>query len=566
MSENMIQGRYKVIKHIGQGGMADVFVAKDTILNREVAVKVLRGELSSDPVSVLRFKREANASTSLSHPNIVDIYDVGEYKGHHYIVMEFVKGQTLKQLINQRGALIKEEAVDIMKQLVSATIEAHNRGIIHRDIKPQNVLIKNDGTIKVVDFGIALAQDALQLTQSDSIMGSVHYLAPELAKGEQATNQSDIYSLGIVFYELLLGDVPFKADQAVQVALMHMRNELPSVRETNPAIPQSLENIIIRATAKNKGFRYKKAEDMLEDLKTCLRPDRLNERKNVFSFDFEGDKTITIDQVKKTTASSNVGNTGLIKKPKKKKVNPGLIIGILLGLLGIAGIFFLLNVMGILNPKETLVVVPDIIGMDVTSAKASLTQVELNLDTATITYELTESTPKGKIISCDPAVGSEMQKEASVNIKVSSGIAAYIKDYTGTRLSDAKKDLAQYQNIKVVIQEEENAEVAPGIIIRQELLTPNTQFNPDVATDIRLVYSKYKTIEIPLDIIGMRIDDATLKLQEMGVDVMLSALDQTTLTDEQKAAISIGTVVQTTPAAGTTYTQEDGSNVVIYYY
>ena len=145
--------------------------------------------------------------------------------------MEYVKGQTLKQLINQRGALIKEEAVDIMKQLVSATIEAHNRGIIHRDIKPQNVLIKNDGTIKVVDFGIALAQDALQLTQSDSIMGSVHYLAPELAKGEQATNQSDIYSLGILFYELLLGDVPFKADQAVQVALMHMRNELPSVRE-----------------------------------------------------------------------------------------------------------------------------------------------------------------------------------------------------------------------------------------------------------------------------------------------------------------------------------------------
>lgn len=564
MSDNMIQGRYKVVKHIGQGGMADVFVAIDTILNREVAVKVLRGELSNDPVSVLRFKREANASTLLSHPNIVDIYDVGEYKGHHYIVMEYVKGKNLKQLISQRGALIKEEAVDIMKQLCGATIEAHNRGIIHRDIKPQNVLVMNDGTIKMVDFGIALAQDALQLTQSDSIMGSVHYLAPELAKGEQATAQSDIYALGIVFYELLIGDVPFKAEQAVQVALMHMRNEIPSVREINPTLPQSIENIIIRATAKNKGFRYQSAEEMLNDLKTCLRPERLNEKKNVFSFPLEGDKTITIDQVKKPEVKAE--EKIIVSKPNKKGVNPMWFVGILFSLLAVAGIYFLLSVSGIINPKVTTIQVPDIRGMDVTSAKNSLDQLELTLDTANITYQLTDDTPKGKIIAVTPEVNSEVEKGSNVSITVSSGIAAYIKDYTGTRLSEAKKDIEQYPNVKIEVVEEENSDVAPGIIIRQELLAPNMQFNPDVATDIRLVYSKYTTIEIPWEIVGMSIEDATALLQSKGVDVMLSVLDTSTMSEEERGNLQYGVVIQTTPAAGTSYTQEDGSNVVIYYY
>ncbi len=291
----MIAKRYMVIKHIGQGGMADVYVAVDMLLNREVAVKVLRGELSNDPVALLRFQREANASTALSHPNIVDIYDVGEENGYHYIVMEYVRGKDLKQLIAQRGALCKEEAVAIMKQLVSAVAEAHRCNIIHRDIKPQNVLIKDDGTLKVVDFGIALAQDALQLTQSDSVMGSVHYLAPEVARGEAATRQSDIYSLGIVFYELLSGEVPFHGEQAVQIAMKHMREEIPSIRKLNPQLPQAVENVILRATAKNKNFRYPNCEAMLQDLTTCLSPQRADEPRVVFKTPSEGNKTIAID-------------------------------------------------------------------------------------------------------------------------------------------------------------------------------------------------------------------------------------------------------------------------------
>ena len=184
MSNNLIANRYEVFQHIGQGGMADVFLAVDTILNRQVAVKILRSELCTDAVSVLRFEREAQAATALSHPNIVEIYDVGEYKGHHYIVMEYVSGKPLKKMIQQRGALLTEEAIDIMIQLTSATAEAHRRGIIHRDIKPQNVIVKSDGSIKMLDFGIALAKGSMQLTQANNVMGSVHYLAPELAKGQ----------------------------------------------------------------------------------------------------------------------------------------------------------------------------------------------------------------------------------------------------------------------------------------------------------------------------------------------------------------------------------------------
>ena len=230
----MIAERYMIVSSLGEGGMADVYLAIDTILNREVAIKVLRGELSKDPVTLLRFQREANAVSKLNHPNVVDVYDVGEFEGRHYIVMEYVRGRTLKQLISQRGALHQEEAVNIMIQLTSAVQHAHENDIIHRDIKPQNVLVKDDGTVKITDFGIALAHDTVQLTQSDAVLGSAHYLAPETTRGETPSNQVDIYALGIVFYELLTGNVPFHGDNPVQIAMKHLREEIPSVRDFNP--------------------------------------------------------------------------------------------------------------------------------------------------------------------------------------------------------------------------------------------------------------------------------------------------------------------------------------------
>ena len=273
-----IANRYDIIKEIGKGGMANVYLAFDTILKRPVAVKVLKGDMTDDPVALERFKREANASTKLSHPNAVDIYDVGEDGNSHYIVMEYVKGHTLKQLLKRRGALPPREAVWIMRQLASALLEAHKNGIIHRDIKSQNVLIKDDGTVKLADFGIAVVNNAMQITSKGSVLGSVHYLAPELAKGGAATMQSDIYSLGIVFYELLTGDVPFKADTPIQVALLHVRNNVPSVRDFNPDIPQAVENIIIKATARSLEDRYENIALFIKDLNRCLSPEAANDR------------------------------------------------------------------------------------------------------------------------------------------------------------------------------------------------------------------------------------------------------------------------------------------------
>ena len=257
-----INDRYEVIRSIGEGGMANVYLGYDTILDRNVAIKVLRGDLSNDEKFVRRFQREALSASSLAHPNIVEMYDVGEDDGLYYIVMEYIDGITLKQLLKKRGSLTLSEAIDIMLQLTDGMAHAHDSYIIHRDLKPQNIMIKDDGQIKITDFGIAMALNSTQLTQTNSVMGSVHYLPPEQASGKGATIKSDIYSMGIIFYELLTGKLPFKGDNAVEIALKQMRNPLPSVKDDNPEIPQSIENIIMRATAKNPKNRYEDARSM----------------------------------------------------------------------------------------------------------------------------------------------------------------------------------------------------------------------------------------------------------------------------------------------------------------
>ena len=580
MSKNMIANRYDVFQHIGQGGMADVFLAMDTILNRQVAVKILRSELCADAVAVLRFEREAQAATALSHPNIVEIYDVGEYKGHQYIVMEYVPGKTLKQIIRDRGALLKEEAVDIMKQLVSGTAEAHRRGIIHRDIKPQNVIVRSDGSIKILDFGIALAKGSMQLTQANNVMGSVHYLAPEIARGESASVQSDIYSLGIVLYEMLTGDVPFKADTAVQVALMQMRNQIPDVRSVNPDVPQSLANVIAKATAKNKAYRYRSCPEMLEDLRTCLNPERLNEPKYMpgasqatasIAFDELPEET---EKKKKNRSSSPAQEparkrAAVKKNPRTNKVLVALLI-ILLLLLAAAGVYYALGLSGILEPVSRYTTVPDILGMTLTEAKDVCTENELVLDTANVTYELTENTEKGKIYAVVPEVSEEVEKGSEVRVSISSGIGVTVGDYRGSKIEDAVGELAQkHPNIKVTVEAEEPAEDderAPGTVIRQELLEPYATVNRDAASEMKLVYLAYPTIIIPENIEGMAIDEATAILEEMGTIVYTSTLDTTNMTAAEIANLPTGIVIKVSPDAGSEYTQTRDNFITIYYY
>ncbi|MBE6107026.1 MAG: Stk1 family PASTA domain-containing Ser/Thr kinase [Erysipelotrichaceae bacterium] len=563
----MIADRYMIVKHIGSGGMADVYVAMDTLLNREVAVKVLRGELSNDPVALLRFQREAQASCALIHPNIVEIYDVGEDNGAHFLVMEYIRGKTLKQLIHLRGALAIDEAVAIMKQLVSATHEAHKRGIIHRDIKPQNVLVKDDGTIKMVDFGIALAHDALQLTQSDSVMGSVHYLAPELAKGEQATVQSDIYALGIVFFELLSGQVPFSADQPVQVALKHIREEMPSIKSMIVDVPQSVENIILKATVKKKEYRYRSALEMYQDCSTCLSEMRRNEEKIVFDvMEEKGESTIVMDQVKDVRSASKKKSSKSSKKKSNTAKHAGYAVLIIaLIVLAAAAIVVMLFLTNGFSGNRTAAV-PGCVGMSVQECETVVSEAGLQLNTSNIVYELTDTTKEGIIIEMIPEEGTELEKGSHVRIKVSKGTYLVMNDYVGLNISTAKKEIAEdFENLRVIVVSEESEEPA-GTVIRQELLKPQDRFEPGKSYDVRLVISEYTTLVIPHSIINMDVEAARELLEGMGAHVILSRLDAPAVEEGQLSNVIYNVVVNTSPNTGTSYTQEQGAYITLYFY
>lgn len=574
-SDNMIAGRYEVVSHIGQGGMADVFLAVDTILNRQVAIKILRADLSSDTVSILRFEREAQAAASLAHPNIVEIYDVGEYKDHHYIVMEYIAGKTLKQVIRSRGPLVNEEAVDIMKQLCSAVAEAHSRGIIHRDIKPQNVIVKADGSLKILDFGIATALGSVQLTQANNVMGSVHYLAPELAKGEPASFQSDIYALGIVLYEMLSGDVPYKADQAVQVALKHMREPMPSVRAINSTVPQSLENIITRCTAKDPSLRYPNAEEMLVDVSTCLRPERLNERRllvketTVKKTGNEQPKAVPVrNEKKKETVSSSAKARAEMEKESRKRKTLMILIGVVCSLVIVGGLSALAFTGVISFGKQYYV--PQIVGLPVSDALEVLQKETLHVDEEKIRYELTVDMEAGMIIDVTPKEGEKVDKDSTVEIVVSSGIGVKAKDYTGRDVNEVIAEISKdYPNMKVQLQPQ-SSPITSGTILDQQTLQAGDLFDPNKVNTISFTYSAYPTVIIPDDIIGKSIKDAVKELEEMGLKVYTSnrslPKDIDEMTPEEQASISFGTVIDCSPASGTSYTQSTDNYVTLYYY
>ena len=300
MKGQKINDRYQIIKSIGEGGMANVYLAYDTILDRNVAVKVLRGDLASDEKFVRRFQREALSASSLAHPNIVEVYDVGEDNGSYYIVMEYIEGKHLKELIKKRGKLTLSEVIDIMSQICDGLAVAHDSYIIHRDIKPQNIMILDSGLVKITDFGIAMALNSTQLTQTNSVMGSVHYLPPEQASGKGSTMQSDIYSMGILMYELLTGSLPFRGENAVEIALKQLKEPIPNIKEKLPDIPNSIVNVIRRSTAKNPKNRYSDAREMLDDIKTSMDDSRTNES----IFEFKYPEVDEIDKQAKKNAST----------------------------------------------------------------------------------------------------------------------------------------------------------------------------------------------------------------------------------------------------------------------
>ncbi|MDF9825584.1 serine/threonine protein kinase [Breznakia sp. PF5-3] len=565
MSEqNMIANRYMVVTSLGSGGMADVFLAIDTILNREVAVKVLRGESGKDPVALLRFQREASAISKLHHPNVVEVYDIGEFDGKNYIVMEYVRGKTLKQLIRQRGALDKEEAVSIMKQLVAAVSHAHENNIIHRDIKPQNVLVKDDGTVKITDFGIALAHDSVQLTQSDSVLGSAHYIAPETTRGETATVQIDIYALGIVFYELLTGSVPFTGDNPVQIAMRHMREDIPSVREFNKTVPQSVENIILRATAKNRRFRYENTKDMAFDLDMCLLPEFANVEKVTFhDEDDQNSGTMVFDGTQKTQIpnidSETVKNVNTAQNKKRKKRRTIIAAIAILALLitgGTAGIYYSGIVEGF--RPEQYVNVPNLKGLSEEQAKELLEEYGLELN-VNVKEEITDDVEAGLVVKQSPKAKNSVVKGSKVTITISSGKYFVVGDYEGMLLEDAKALLPDY--VEVLEEPLWTSEYAENTITEQSLLFEGDKLVPGVSKKIRFKYARPTTIVLQ-DYKGSKIETAKGYLESYGITVKLS---QEEIPDDIEDATK-GVVIRQEPEAGSTYVQRGDNVVTLYYY
>lgn len=291
-------GRYQVIERIGGGGMALVYRAHDILLNRNVAIKVLRNQFVHDEEFIRRFRREAQSAASLSHPNVVSIYDVGQEDEVHYIVMEYIEGKNLNEIIKERAPMQVDESVRIASQICDALDHAHMNQIIHRDIKPHNILIGRNGRVKVTDFGIARAVTSTTITQTGSVVGSVHYFSPEHAKGVTTGEKSDLYSLGIVLYQMLTGVLPFLGESPISVALKHLQEEFEEPRLLNPLIPQSVENVILKSMRKNPEERYQSAKQMLQDLETCLLPERRSEAKMQFQDDDDEDRTRIIPAIK----------------------------------------------------------------------------------------------------------------------------------------------------------------------------------------------------------------------------------------------------------------------------
>ena len=465
-----INDRYEIIKSIGEGGMANVYLGQDTILDRKVAIKVLRGDLANDEKFIRRFQREALSASSLSHPNIVEMYDVGEDNGNYYIVMEYIEGKTLKQLLKKRGKLTTREAVDIMIQLADGISEAHDSYIIHRDIKPQNIMIKEDGKIKITDFGIAMALNSTQLTQTNSVMGSVHYLPPEQASGKGSTIKSDIYSMGILFYELLTGVLPFKGDNAVEIALKHLKEPIPSVRKQNSSIPQSIENIILKCTAKNPKNRYDDVKEMSRDLKVCLEPDFVNQEKIKYKYpEHETEdkeviptlKTKNRDKEREKRRESSLDTNGGVElipeeqdEPKglsKTKIIIWSLIIVLVVLLGILSIFIIPSLFG-KNDKE--ITIPDVAGMTTDEAISVLESA--GFKNTTVERMISSEFEEGKVVKTDPLAGRKAKAKNTITIYESSGEEKYVvEDYTGENYIKIQTELEKVHGLDVEIKKKE---------------------------------------------------------------------------------------------------------------
>ena len=568
-------GRYRIIKQIGRGGMADVYLAKDLILDgEEVAVKVLRTNYQTDPIAVARFQREARAMADLDHPHIVRITDIGEEDGQQYLAMEYVAGLDLKRYIKEHYPLSNEEAVRIMGQILLAMRLAHAKGIVHRDLKPQNILLTPDGTAKVTDFGIAVAFAETSLTQTNSMLGSVHYLSPEQARGSKATVQSDIYAMGIIFFEMLTGHIPYDGDSAVTIALQHFQKPLPSVIAENPSVPQSLENVVIKATAKKLTDRYQTVSEMYVDLLSSLSNNRRNEPKLVFDDSSKVD-TKTLPKIPQSTLTSipkvqqpvdrpqtqkpnkKATSKEVAPKPvKKRRFRARYLVLLASFVLVLASLFW------IISKTPATVEIPKVAGQTVAEAKENLKKA--NFEIGEEKSEASDTVEEGRVIRTDPDAGSARKEGTKVNLIVSSGKQSFkIGDYIGRKSTDVIAELKENkvpENL-IKIEEEETSEWEPGVIFKQSL-SKGTTYDLTKATPIVLTVAKKKkvtTINMP-NYVGYSLEFAKNNLKSLGISEDKIEVKEVDTVQER---ISEGEVAKQIPAP---YEKLDINNPIVKLY
>ncbi len=542
-----INDRYEVIRSIGEGGMANVYLGYDTILDRNVAIKVLRGDLSNDEKFVRRFQREALSASSLAHPNIVEMYDVGEDDGLYYIVMEYIDGKTLKQLLKKRGTLTLSEAIDIMLQLTEGMAHAHDSYIIHRDLKPQNIMIKDDGQIKITDFGIAMALNATQLTQTNSVMGSVHYLPPEQASGKGSTIKSDIYSMGIIFYELLSGSLPFRGDNAVEIALKHMRDPLPSLRENNPEIPQSIENIIKRATAKNPKNRYDDVRSMHQDLLTALDDDRMNEKPYVYKYPEHEELKKKVDQESDTVEIieedvDKTENTEEIKEKKSDKRNK-IIIFILFALAAVIIFIFCFVIFILPKFSEKEAVIPNCKGLKVSACQSNLEKAGF-IVASKVESVASDEVDKNRVVKTSPKANKKAKVGSTVTIYKSSGEETFaLDDYTGQNYIEVKTILTTKYALKVTVEKRDIGD-SDKEYDEQEIIGQSLAAGSQVkAGDSIILYIPNIVEEFPnMSELGWSLEDAEAFCTKYGLVINVQ--------EQETSAYPVGKIIDQSRAPG----------------
>ncbi len=562
---HLLDERYLIKETIGGGGMANVYLATDTILERDVAIKVLRLEYANDEEFIERFHREAQAATSLSHPNIVNIFDVGEEDHILYMVMEYVDGLTLKEYIQRYGPIDVEEALNIMKQVTSAIAHAHENDLVHRDIKPQNILIDTYGQVKVTDFGIAIALSATSLTKTNSILGSVHYLSPEQARGGMATKKSDIYSLGIVFFELLTGKLPFSGQSPVSIALKHLQNNPPSVRSINPSIPQSAENIVLQSMAKDPFHRYGDVTELYHALEHALDLNVMNEPP--FSPPVEaGEETkaipvITDDQLHSEHMDDTILNqtdANTIKldstdieeaAPKKKKQKPKkqkkeknkkkkwIWIALALVLIILSAVVALFVLPSLFKLKD--VKIPDVTEYHEDEAVEELEALKLVVEKK---YVFSEEIEEDHVIETDPKAGRTVKEESTVTLYISDGKEKLEFDnYVGDDFNQTKRILVDKGFAEDdIIAYEKDSDRPVGEILSQVQPDSGSFVIPSETRVIFEVSGGPATFQLK-DLVGSTLEEAQAYADDQGV-----AID---VTEVHSDSVEAGLITKQDPGA-----------------